>query len=101
MEVESWFVGEEHHYSNVHASLNHSHASSEVGFDIRAATTETIVQPSKILDRVYQKVGFAYKKRHSQVERTVNAIDYANLYINVRVRNSSLHQFLSLLEAAI
>jgi len=101
MEIESWFFGEEFHYSKVHPNLNHTHASTQVGFDITKESTEAVLNPALDLHLTYQTVGLAYHKRAKQVQRTVGAINYENLYVNVRARNHSLDEFFTCFERAL
>jgi hypothetical protein len=101
MEVESWFLAEETHYKRLHTELSDADASSEAGLNVAVVSTETVRHPSSVLNRTYQRVGMAYRKKDKQVQRTVDAIDYANLYIGVRERNKSLDNFLHTIEDCI
>jgi len=101
MEVESWFIAEENHYPAIDPNLDHIIASQFAGFEVHVQTTETLVNPAKTLHDIYQQVGLSYRKRMNQIQRTVNALDYTNLYVNVRSRNNSLNDFITKLEGAI
>jgi hypothetical protein len=100
-EIEAWFLAEEYHYLVIDASLTVPRVNAIVGFDITTASTETIVQPSLTLKKVYQSVGKTYNKRKKIVNRTVTALDYENLYLAVRNRNSSLDELLTCLDGLI
>lgn len=101
MEIEAWFLSEENHYSNLNSKLTHVEASNTVGFDICMNSTESIPNPASVLNSIYNTVGLAYRKKSRQIERTVNALDYQNLYVNVRYRNPSLEEFLDKFDRAI
>ncbi len=75
--------------------------NTDVGFDITTASTESIRHPSSILKQIYQKVGKDYKKKKWEAERTVNDLDYENLYIHVRHRSNSLNELLTCLDGLI
>lgn len=87
MEIESWFLAEENHYKNIHPDLDIKKFNS---FD-PLSDTELIEEPASLLHDIYQIVGFAYKKDKKKISRTVDSLDYANLYFNVVNRNNSLN----------
>jgi hypothetical protein len=100
-EIEAWFIAEDRHYEKISPLLTMGIVNTEVGIDIQKDSTETIPRPSAILHNIYHKANFAYHKSKNQVERTVRAIDYENLYLNVRNRNSSLAELLTCLDDII
>lgn len=93
-EVEAWFLAEENHYHKIDTKLTPERVSAIAGVDVCTASTEAVAHPAEKLQRIY---GYA-KSRH-KVHRTVNALDYTNLYINVRRRNSSLAELLTQLDS--
>ena len=101
MEIESWFIAEETHYSRICSSLNHTVASRLLGIDVSSNSTESLLNPANDLHRVYQQAGRAYNKSKKTIQRTVDAIDYANLYISVRSRNQSLNELLTCLDSIL
>ena len=72
-----------------------------VGFDRTCMTAEEIENPADILHKIYQRVGFAYRKTGRHISRTVNALDLAIISKSVRVRSPSLDGFLRSIEKAI
>ena len=100
-EVEAWFLAEEKHYPLIDESLTTSLVNKIIGFDITTTSTETIDHPSLTLKTVYQSVGKDYKKKKWEAKRTVDALDYENLYLNVRKRNDSLDELLTCLDRLI
>jgi hypothetical protein len=100
-EIEAWFLAEENHYHFIDESLTVSKVNTIVGFDITTTSTETINHPSLTLKKVYQSVGKDYKKKKWEVEQTVYALEYDNLYMTVRKRNNSLNELLTCLDGLI
>lgn len=89
MEIESWFLAEENHYSKIHRNISLKLIWDEIGFD-PLSDTELQENPSGLLHEIYQTQGLAYNKNRKSISRTVNKLDYANLYFNVKERNKSL-----------
>jgi hypothetical protein len=100
-EIESWFIAEENHYAKISNKLSFQTANEITGIDIRTDSTESVPHPSSVLKQIYIKGGTTYDKSEKKVQRTVNALDYENLYINVRTRNNSLNEFLTCLDGLI
>ncbi len=98
MEIESWFLAEETHYSKISNRLSFEIANKITGIDIRSDTTENIQHPSDTLKQIYMMGKTTYDKSEENVLRTVDALDYENLYINVRTRNKSLNELLTCLD---
>jgi len=105
-ETEAWFLAEETHYPRIHKKLSfevaNKIAGEEIaGIDVSKDSTETIDNPADTLKRIYMKGKTTYNKKERKVQRTVNVLDYENLYINVRKRNNSLNELLTCLERLI
>ena len=100
-EIEAWFLAEENHYESISSSLSLNTINSITGIDIQTGSTESLVHPSIILDKIYQVAGSKYTKNKYVVQRTVYSIDYENLYLNVRNRNNSLNELLTCLDGLI
>jgi hypothetical protein len=100
-EIEAWFLAEENHYSLMDESLTIPLVNEIVKFDITTTSTEKINHPSSILRAIYQSVGKDYRKKKWEVEHTVYALDYENLYLAVRYRNNSLNELLTCLDRLI
>jgi hypothetical protein len=95
-EVEAWFLAEENHYPKIDTRLTLAKVNAIAGVDVSRDSTETIVHPAEKLQLIYR-----YAKSKHKVHRTVNALDYANLYINVRQRNNSLDELFMYLDSII
>ncbi|GHU40180.1 hypothetical protein FACS1894190_06740 [Spirochaetia bacterium] len=100
-ETEAWFIAEEKHYPAISQNLTLSIVNSMVGFDVQKESTEQIPHPMVMLDKIYQAGNTKYSKNKYVVERTVEALDYDNLYLQVRTRNNSLNELFTCLDGLI
>ena len=100
-EIEAWFLAEETHYPRITKSLSFEIANQIAGIDVSKDNTEIIYHPSDTLKKIYIKGGTTYDKSKDKVQRTVDALDYENLYLNVRNRNESLNELLACLDGII
>lgn len=94
MEIEAWFLAETTHYPRIDAQLTLTRIKNDLNFDPLTEDIEKIQQPSDDLDRIYKIVGKAYKKDKLRVQRTVDALDYAELYLRLNTKLTSLADFL-------
>jgi len=95
MEVEAWFIAEPTHYERIDPKLTLKRIKSSRGFDPSTIDVERINHPSKELDEIYKIVGRRYKKHRASVQRTVRALDYAEIYLNLSSRIPSLSDFIT------
>lgn len=86
METEAWFIAEYTHFEKIDDSLNCQFVKSQLKFDPEVIDVETINHPSRTLHQIYQLAGKRYRKKEWETRRTVNALDYARLYLEVRER---------------
>lgn len=93
MEIEAWFLAETTHFRRIHDSLTPQVIASTLGFDPTVEDVESRPHPSEDLKTVYKVAGLSYKKRKNSVERTVEAIDYGELYLEQAERVKSLGEF--------
>ena len=100
-ETESWFLAEETHYPNISNKISFLTANEITGIDVSKDDTEAIPHPSEALKQIYMKGGTTYDKSKEKVQRTVDVLNYENLYINVRNRNNSLNELLTYLDGVI
>jgi len=92
-EIEAWFLQEHTHYARVDNRLDIASFKRDFGFDPLADCAEEIAAPAKLLHDIYSSVGKAYRKDRKRVERTVNALDYDELYLNVKDRIPHMREF--------
>lgn len=102
MEVEAWFISEHTHFPRIRPALTCERISAALGFDPRSDDSEDLEHPSENLHLMYGLVGLAYRKSHRHVERTVDALDYAEVYVGLpekhvgfKVLVESVHEFMS------
>ena len=87
MEIEAWFLAEHSHFQRIHKSLTIDRIRTDLGFDPSQEDMELRDHPAQDLHQVYALAGMVYKKRKSHINRTVQVIDYAQIYLSL---NSSL-----------
>ncbi|MDR0721905.1 MAG: DUF4276 family protein [Treponema sp.] len=102
-EIEAWFIAEDEHYKNFFPNISLEIINSIAGVNVRTEDTEKIPHPSIVLDKIYKKCGrtSGYSKNKYIVRDIVNSLDFTNLYIHVRKRNSSLNTLLICLDSII
>jgi len=100
-EIEAWFLAEETHYPRISNKITLDTANEVSGIDICKDNTEKIKHPSNTLKQIYIKGGTTYDKSKEKVQRTVDVLNYENLYLNVRRRNNSLNELLTCLDGLI
>ena len=101
MEVESWFLAEENHFLKIDAVLDEPYLKANFNLEPSRDNTELKDKPANFLDSIYQSVGTSYEKQKASIDRTIDALDYVNIYFNVRERNSSLNELISEFEEVL
>lgn len=99
MEVEAWFIAEINHFQKISPLLTLHKIKRKTGYDLNKTNIEKIEHPAYTLDQIYRIAHCSYNKSRQNVQRTVDAIDYAKLYLNVRSRVKSLNNFISDLDS--
>jgi len=97
-EIEAWFLAEETHYPKISERISLKTANEIAGIDVSKDNTESIFHPSETLKQIYMRGKTTYDKSKEKVQRTVETLNYENLYINVRNRNNSLNELLTCLD---
>jgi len=102
MEIEAWLVAEHTHFLRIDGQLTIPHIKASVGFDPSVDDVQLREHPAQDLNRIYSLVGMAYNKNKKKVQRTINFLDFENIYLelgqrfpDLRVLNDSIDQFLS------
>jgi hypothetical protein len=96
-EIEDWFLAECKHYTCIHTSLVLD-ATQIASLGFNPYTDDLTLRNSTAaadLHHIYQLVGKAYSKTKNNVERTVECLDYANLYLHVRHKIAKLNELIS------
>jgi hypothetical protein len=100
METEAWFLQEKEHYAKIDPRLDYKTFKLKFGFDPSIDSAEALSGPPDLLKRIYRSVGKTYKKKRFHVQRTVDALDFAELCYscsslipNFESFSSRLHEF--------
>lgn len=101
MEIEAWFLQEWNHYQNIDPKLTLDRIKNGTNFDPANDKADEIEQPAVLLNQIYQLVGKAYKKDRGRLSRTVNALDYENIYFEIRKLLPQLNQFVDLVDSFV
>lgn len=83
MEIEAWFMAEHTHFQRIHPDLTIDRIKAEFNFDPSQDNMELRDHPSEDLRQIYALEGMSYKKRKDYIERTVEVLDYAKIYLNL------------------
>jgi len=97
-EVETWFLAEASHFQKVDKRLTGRFIEKHLGFNPFTVNPLTREHPSLDLGRIYKLVGKSYTKKHYQVEKLVNKLDFSKIRHEVRYRIDSLNELISFIE---
>lgn len=98
MEIESWFIAEHSHFQKINQTLTTTTISQACGFDINEYNTELIDAPANKLNEIYNIAGEVYDKTTPSLDRTIESLDYGNLYFDVRKKINSLNELIESFE---
>lgn len=96
-EIEAWFLAEHTHLGRIDAALSPELVLAKLGFDCRADDMALREHPAADLSEVYRLVGLGYRKRGSQIQRTVDAIDYAGVFVETASKFDDLLRLVGVL----
>lgn len=102
MEIETWFMAETNHYPKIDPSLTQALITAKAGvLGVNPYTDDLtqVAQPAEKLNDIYHLVGKAYGKSAAHRQRTINALDYANLYNNVPARLVKFDEFVKIVDS--
>lgn len=96
-EIEDWFLAEGNHFTCIDVNLTNTLIEAGMlGFN---PFTDNLTSRSNAaaddLKSVYQLVAKSYRKKKEKMERTVECLDYANIYLNVRSRIAQLNDLIT------
>jgi len=89
MEIETWFLAETNHYACIDEKLTKTKILSEIDkLEFNPYTDDLTLRPkpAEDLKKLYQMVGKSYSKKRVHRERTIECLDYANIYIALKNR---------------
>lgn len=94
MEIEAWFIAEHTHFARISDELTTERIKASIGFDPSTDDVELRDHPSQDLHEIYNLAGYFYKKSKTDVERTVDALDYARIYLALGKRLNDLQNLI-------
>ena len=94
-EIEAWFMAEHFHFLKIDKRLTLEEIKTHFMHDLISDNLEKIEHPALELDKIYKHVGKRYKKQKNSLSRTINALDFYNLYVNIPNRVSYLKKLIS------
>jgi len=100
MEIEAWFLEEITHFSRIDNKITTAELIAN-GFDHINVCACDLPHPAETLGKIYQRVGKGYSKNKRQLQRTIEAISYEELYVNTRQKAPSLDKFITSLEEGL
>jgi len=98
MEIETWFLAETNHYECIDAKLTKSAVLASVStLDFNPYTDDLTLrpEPAEDLNKLYNIVGKSYNKKSEYRTRTIECLDYADIYIDLRNQIVKLGQFVT------
>lgn len=94
MEIEGWFLSDYTHFEKINSDLDSEKITSFLGYDLKEYNTELIDAPANCLNNIYGLSGEKYEKTKISIDRTVEAIDYSEIYFESRKRINSLNDLI-------
>lgn len=70
-------------FSRIHPNLTLDRVTTEKVFDLRISDLQDRAHPAADLDGIYRMEGLYYDKTRLATERTVAALDYSRLYLEI------------------
>lgn len=84
MEVETCFLAEHNHYVKIHKDLNPILIHANLGFNPESDDMQLRDAPSIDLQNCYRLVNEDYSKDGAIVQRTIDSLDYSNIYYKLK-----------------
>lgn len=100
-EIEAWFLAEISHFINIDNSLDETALTSVLGYNPGTINIEDVNNPASELHKVYASVGKQYQKKRDEVQETVDALDYGEMYFSLPEDIDSLKEFIELVNKYI
>jgi hypothetical protein len=95
-EIEDWFLADCNHYTCIDEALLTNLIVASMGFNpcVDDLTVRSI-SAADDLKSIYNLVGKSYNKKADNVERTIECLDYANIYLNLSLKIPKLNELIS------
>lgn len=97
MEIEAWFLAEHSHFERIDQLITMHAIKSALGFDPSVDDTSLRENPTSDLDLAYRIAGKGYEKGGDA--KTMAALDYEMMYLELGNRVSNLGKLVSSLDA--
>lgn len=97
-EIEAWFMAETNHLQKVDRRLTGPFIRKHLGFDPYSEDCQSREHPAKDLSDIYRLVGKSYTKRHWQVQKLVNRLDYNYIRNQIRYDVKPLGRLIGVIE---
>lgn len=97
MEIEAWFLAEHSHYQKVSPELTVDRIHRKFHFDPSRDNLERRWHPAEDLDRIYRMAGQRYTKQRSNLERTLDLMDFPFFISHVARRFSDAERLIQVL----
>jgi hypothetical protein len=95
MEIEAWFIAEVNHFIKISDKLTKNVIEHYLGHELDIDSIENIHNPASVLNDIYQLSKISYHKNQAKVNKVVDALDYENIYLNLREQIESLNSLIS------
>lgn len=96
MEIEAWFLSDYTHFKRIDPSITNQRIIDNLGFDPENDNLELRSNPTEDINNCYALGGKLYKK--NQTQKTIDALDYELVYIELRKKNRYLDKLILSLE---
>ena len=94
-EVEAWFLAACTHFECIDTRLTTHFIETNMSFNPCVDDMTLLIEPAETLKNVYQLVGKSYNKKRNNVERTVECLDYAEIYVSLRHKITKLNELIN------
>lgn len=98
MEIEAWFLAEHTHFPRIHPRLSASRIAAMHGFDPSVDDMQLRPNPALDIHNAYSLEGLAYQKKGSQIQRTVETLDYADMYLEHKTKFPDFAVFMRVID---
>jgi hypothetical protein len=86
MELEAWFLAEYTHFPRIHPRLTVERIKAALGFDASVDDLQRRKHPAQDLNNIYRLEGLDYTKQRANALRTVEALDWDEVYLRLGAR---------------
>ena len=101
MEIEAWLLAEHTHFLRVSPELTSARIRDQMHFDPARDNLEQRWHPAEDLDRIYEIAGLRYTKGRTNVERTLELIDFGFFVSHVARRFRDAKRLVHILETEL